>query len=80
MLYPLIIQSLANEQLEASRRRAERPRRVRQARDENRTAAAPGTRHRRLRRNGSRPGPGGRAGRARRAAGTPRAARWPGPG
>ena len=32
------------------------------------------------RRNGSRPGPGGRAGRARRAAGTPRAARWPGPG
>jgi hypothetical protein len=49
MLYPLIIQTLANEQLEESRRRAERARRVRQARDENRSAAAPGKRRRRLR-------------------------------
>ena len=50
MLYPLIIQTLANEQLAEARRRAERARRVRQARDENRSAAAPGKRHRRLRR------------------------------
>jgi len=50
MLYPLIIQSLANEQLEESRRRAERARRVRQARDENRSAAASRKSRRHLRR------------------------------
>ncbi len=38
MLYPLIIQTLANEQLEEARRHAERTRRVRQARAENRQA------------------------------------------
>ena len=43
MLYPLIIQSLANEQLEESRRRAERVRRIRQARAENRPAPEPRT-------------------------------------
>ena len=43
MLYPLIIATLANGQLEDSRRRAEHARRVRQVRDENRSAAAPGT-------------------------------------
>ena len=39
MLYPLIIQTLANEQLEESRRHAERVRRIRQARAENRPAS-----------------------------------------
>ena len=49
MLYPLIIQTLANEQLEDSRRRAERARRVRQARTENRAARASAKSRRRLR-------------------------------
>ena len=45
MLYPLIIQALANEQLEESRRRAEHARRARQARDENRAASRKSRRH-----------------------------------
>jgi hypothetical protein len=49
MLYPLIISTLANEELEETRRRAERARRLRQARDENRPAAAAGKSRRRLR-------------------------------
>ena len=49
MLYPLIIQTLANEQLEDSRRRAERARRVRQARTENRSAEASAKSRRHLR-------------------------------
>ena len=49
MLYPLIISTLANEQLEEARRSGERTRRIRQARDENRPAAAPGKSRRRLR-------------------------------
>ena len=49
MLYPLIIQTLATEQLEESRRHAEKIRRIRQARAENRAARqAPKTRHLRL--------------------------------
>ena len=50
MLYPLIIQTLANEQLEESRRHAERVRRIRQARAENRSArqAPKARRHLRL--------------------------------
>lgn len=39
MLYPLIIATLANEQLEESRRHGERVRRIRQARAENHPAA-----------------------------------------
>lgn len=38
MLYPLIIATLASEQLEESRRHAEKVRRIRQARAENRAA------------------------------------------
>jgi hypothetical protein len=49
MLYPLIIQTLANEQLEESRRHAERVRRIRQARAENRPAPEPRTTRRHLR-------------------------------
>ena len=50
MLYPLIIQTLANEQLEESRRHAEKVRRVRQARAENQAArqAPKARRHLRL--------------------------------
>ncbi len=50
MLYPLIIQTLANEQLEEARRHAERTRRIRQARAENRLeeASRKSRRHRRL--------------------------------
>src|SRR5260370_504222 len=50
MLYPLIIQTLANEQLEESRRHAERVRRLRQAREENLPPphAPKGPRHLRL--------------------------------
>ncbi len=40
MLYPLLIQTLASEELEQTRRRAERARRIRQARAENRPAEA----------------------------------------
>ena len=40
MLYPLIIATLANEQLEEARRIGERTRRIRQARAENRLAEA----------------------------------------
>ena len=40
MLYPLIIATLANEQLEEARRRGERTRRIRQAREANRRAVA----------------------------------------
>jgi hypothetical protein len=47
MLYPLLIQTLANEELEEARRRAERARRIRQARAENRPAR-PRRRHLRL--------------------------------
>jgi len=49
MLYPLIIQTLASEQLEETRRHAERVRRIRQARAENRPAAQPGHTRRRPR-------------------------------
>ncbi|HMD94680.1 MAG TPA: hypothetical protein VKG80_18780 [Trebonia sp.] len=49
MLYPLIIATLASEQLEESRRHAEKVRRIRQARAENHPAArAPKARHLRL--------------------------------
>jgi len=50
MLYPLIIQTLANEQLEDSRRYAERVRRIRQARAENRPARKAPKARRHLRR------------------------------
>ena len=49
MLYPLIIATLANEQLEEARRSGERTRRIRQFRAENRPAAAPRKSRRRLR-------------------------------
>jgi hypothetical protein len=50
MLYPLIIATLANEQLEESRRHGEKIRRIRQARAENRAArqALKARRHLRL--------------------------------
>jgi hypothetical protein len=49
MLYPMIIQTLASEQLEESRRHAERVRRIRRARAENHPVPEPRTGRRHLR-------------------------------
>jgi len=49
MLYPLIISTLANEQLEEARRSGERTRRIRQLREEHRPAGASRKGRRRLR-------------------------------